>query len=407
MKNNKLILIVALTLALAFIGFASPVKAFADTVYENEYQQAFFENYESVCQVNVAGGYSATNALQYYQASGNGLQGGEQAEALSEGFLTTYRNEYEVLMVAYKNVCKYMLDNSFNLSDYAPTENGVVLVNTKLQEAKTAISQATCKQEVDVACQTFIDFISGGTAVKNNNVLVTEEGASITASVATTAKVFSPDDVLSVKKFADSVITKNLKLALLDSTELTVNEGGVAYYFSVKWLRNGVIVEDRADLAVTFTVSLEDMGLTVENGAPVQIARYLGNGNVAFTSATVDGGNLIFSLTGFGGDIESKYDLDFAVVLEGYALESRGFVYDNWQTILIVLAGIVVIYLISKMVKTAKKGKMKKEFKAFKKERKLKKKQAKQEKKAKQEEKEVRKVKPQGGSNKVTPASKK
>ena len=89
MKKLKLTIISTLILALGCVSFLFPTKAYASVVYNNEQEQAFFESYEAVCTLNLQGGITASNVEEYYSVSGAGVLAGEEAEALTEGFLLT------------------------------------------------------------------------------------------------------------------------------------------------------------------------------------------------------------------------------------------------------------------------------------------------------------------------------
>ena len=378
MKKAKTILTTALILAVAFIGFLFPSKAYAETL--TDYEQIFLEKYQSIYSLNVSGGLNSSNEDVYYADAGAGISAGEQAETLSEGFLTTYRNEREVLMVAYKNVCKFKIDNSYDASELAPTENGVILVNQKVSETKSAINSATTKAEIDSAYNSFMDFIQDGGFVMNVTTLQMSSDSKVVATVTAQNKIFSPDDVLEVKPFKDSVIARNTKLAIAERVDLPVQNGGVACYLSVRWLRNGVITEKPSE-PVTVEVDLSHFGVTAENGDSVCLARYLGNGEVEFSTATIENGKLTFTLTGFGGDIQTNYDLDFAVVLEGYPVARQSFMSQYWIVVVIALGVIVIAYIIVKIILTRKRTKKRKALKKFNKEYKAQAKQAKLDKK--------------------------
>ena len=88
----------ALIFAIALIGFTLP-KAYAETL--TDYEQIFLEKYGMVCELNLNGGLTTETDDDYYLIAGAGVEAGEQALALDENFFASYRNEREVLMVAY------------------------------------------------------------------------------------------------------------------------------------------------------------------------------------------------------------------------------------------------------------------------------------------------------------------
>jgi hypothetical protein len=262
---------------------------------------------------------------------------------------------------------------SYDEALYTPTNNGIILIHQKEGEAISAIRAATSKVEIDTACTAFLDFIATTKLSKYSVSVATSSETEIVATVTSERAIFSEEDYLTAVKFNNSVIEKNTQNSLSKSSNLTVIDGGVASYFSLRWVSGGVIQED-TQVPVTVSVNLSSLGLTVQDGTSVQIARYVKNGEVSFLEASVSEGNLVFSLTAFGGDIESEYDLDFAVILSGYAGEEGSvvgdFLKDNWLILVIVICLIAVVSTVGAIAVRIRNKKLKKEFKRFKKERK-------------------------------------
>ena len=171
---------------------------------------------------------------------------------------------------------------------------------------------------------------------------------------------------------------------MLDATN------GVAYFFSIRWERDGVIIkgDKNSPAKVTFIVDTANMGLTIDENSCLQIVRYLGNQKVDFISARLEDGKIVFSLDNFGNDIESNYDLDFAVVIKGYKLEAPSmagkFLSENLVIVVSIVGAIVILYLLIKIIKTGSRRSKKRKYKEFKREysafKKFKKKQKKEKK---------------------------
>ncbi len=285
-----------------------------------------------------------------------------------------YRNQYVDVFRVFKNVTLYNLNKNYNESDYSPSDGGVVLLHEKLYEARGKISTATSVKDVDDAYQEFIEFISSGDLSKKTNELSTDKEQIINVTVKADSSIFADDDVLTTKKFLDSVIIKNTKIALIDNENLLDPTSGVAYFFSIRWVRDGVIIKGDEDTPtkVTFKVDTSQMGITVDDSSCMQIVRYLGNQEVAFVNASLADGKIVFSLDNFGGDIESNYDLDFAVVIKGYKLEAPSmvgkFINENMVIVISVASAIVILYLLIKIIKINSRRRKRRQYKQFRRE---------------------------------------
>ncbi len=285
-----------------------------------------------------------------------------------------YRNQHIDVFRVFKNVTLYNLNKNFDESDYSPSDNGIVLLHNKLYEARGKISNATSVMDVENAYQEFLEFISSGEVSKKTDKLSTNNEQAIQVSVQASSPIFGDDDVLVTKKFLDSVIIKNTQIALIDNENLLDPTNGVAYFFSIRWVRDGVIIrgDEASPTKVTFMVDVSQMGVTVDDSSCMQIVRYLGNQEVAFINASLVEGKIVFSLDNFGGDIEGNYDLDFAVVIKGHQLEAPStvgkFINENKVIVISVAGAIVLLYLLIKVIKINSRRRKRKQYKQFRRE---------------------------------------
>ena len=122
-------------------------------------------------------------------------------------------------------------------------------------------------------------------------------------------------------------------------------------------------------------ISLESLGIALENGEVLQVAKYLRNRQVEIIPVTVVEGNLTFEISTFG---------DYAIVKQGYALENASafmaFMESYGIICAIVLGAVLLIIIIIAISKSKKKRREKREFKEFKKSKKQAKKDAKKKK---------------------------
>ena len=267
-------------------------------------------------------------------------------------------------------VSDYKLEVIYNPQDFSNTENGIIKINSEKSIAKTAIEYAANKEQVDNAYLTFYNLINSNDLAKNVSTVKTQEDSIVSATATTlnNSLYFSTDDYLVVTKYNNSAIVKNAKVALMDSEELLMENGGIAYYFNVQLSKGGVMASEITEELIV-TISLEEVGLTVEDGAPVQIVKYKGNRQVEFISALVANNNVMFNVSEVGA---------YALCLEGYALENRSAVvtfFKNYGVYL--LLALLLVFLIvapiqyNRKLKKKKLKAEKKEYKRYKKAKKL------------------------------------
>lgn len=369
---KRFLLVITSLMAMVTFAFGGASYAFAD---ENS---ALIEEFTTCCETvetNInSTGITSETLIEVITASGRAVEIAEYMELnVDPEFKIKNRNAFETVFTAYKNANLKTISLSYDEALYTPTNNGIILIHQKEGEAISAIRSATSKVEIDTACTAFLDFIATTELSKYSVSVATSSETEIVATVTSERAIFSEEDYLTAVKFNNSVIEKNTQNSLSKSSNLTVIDGGVASYFSLRWVSGGVIQED-TQVPVTVSVNLSSLGLTVQDGTSVQIARYVKNGEVSFLEASVSEGNLVFSLTAFGGDIDSEYDLDFAVILSGYAGEEGSvvgdFLKDNWLILVIVICLIAIVSTVGAIAVRIRNKKLKKEFKRFKKERK-------------------------------------
>ena len=200
--------------------------------------------------------------------------------------------------------------------------SGVVAINNKLAEVKGNVSVATSYQVVIDSAQLFYEFIGSDEPSKKISNLSTSDSQPITAHLSSSEPIFASDDVIESSIFIDTVLIKNTKVALMGNENLLDASSGVACFFSLRWIRNGVVL-DASDVFVKPTavaVEIADLGVELSVDSCVQIVRYARSGEVEFIeNVEIIDGYLTFLLD---KRLDSDYEFDFAVVAKGYALES-------------------------------------------------------------------------------------
>ena len=315
--------------------------------------------------INEGGFVSANNYVKYYNISRCGL---DAFASLTNEDKLLYETEFNSLLRYYKLANIELLNALYNPNDYSNTENGTIAINNLKALTVSAIEQATSKGEVDAIVSSFKNQLAtGGYSKKLSTVSTSEEGyeASVYAfKTVDGAEVenlaFSNDAKLTVVDVKNEVLIKNTQIAL-KKTDGVVENGGVYKYINVKVTENGVIDEKQYEKLV-ITVSLESLGLTVEDGEVIQIAKYLKNQTVEIINATVISGKLVFETSQFG---------EYAIVKTGYALENdSAFLafFADYGLFVAIGAGVILVIIILISISSAnKKRKEKRAFKAFKK----------------------------------------
>ncbi len=375
---KKFMLMVSVLMVALMASFISPTFVSAntdETVLNDTYNYLVLNPLETVLDVQE---YSSKveNGIILAEA----INADEERKASIEDFYVKY---YDFILKKYKFYVKdYKIPSVYNPEDYSNTENGTIKLNREKSIAELAIENATNKQEVDDAFTVFYELINSNDLAKNVNIAKTNEQSTINAEAVTAdgSLYFSTDDYLIVSKYNNSAIVKNTNVALLESEELLMENGGVAYYFNIQLNKNGVIAES-IEKPIIVKIKLEDVGLTLSSDVVAQIATYNGNRNVTLQSATVLDGYLVFEISNVG---------EYALCLEGYAIEHRSAVVTFFNKYgIYVLLGLLVVFLIvapiqySRKLKKKKIKAEKKEFKRYKKAKKLENKKSKKQKKQK------------------------
>ncbi|MBO5851095.1 MAG: hypothetical protein J6R29_02045 [Clostridia bacterium] len=358
---KKFMLTLSVLIVAFIISLISPTFVSAETeeaVLNDTYNYLVLNPLETVLDVQE---YSSKveNGIILAEA----INADEEKRASIEGF----DKKYTLILKKYKLFVRdYKLTSIYNPEDYPNTENGLIKINNEKLSAKLNIDNATSKQQVDEAFSAFYELINSNDLAKNVNIAKTNEQSQIYAQAVTAddSLYFSTDDYLIVSKYNDSAIIKNTNVALLDSEELLMENGGVAYYFNIQLNKNGVVV-DSIEKPIIVKIKLEDVGLTLSSDVVAQIATYNGNRKVTLQNATVVDNYLTFEISNVG-----KY----ALCLEGYAIEHRSAVVTFFAKYgIYVLLGLLVLFLIiapiqySRKLKKKKVKTEKKEFKRFKK----------------------------------------
>ncbi len=320
----------------------------------------------------------SNNASTYRQTVTDGLVLAEQinADSTRKAKIENFEFKFNYIFNSYKFfLIDYEIESIYNPSEYSQSENGVVKLNNAKHTAINGVEYATSKSEADEAFNDFKNLVNSNELVKNVNIAQTESDAKITGAIETVdgSKIFSPDDSVVISKYVNSIIIKNAKVALLNNAELASENYGIAYYFNVEYKQNGIFSEKDFKSAVKVKIKLSDVGLDLQNGTVVQIAKYQGNHNITLNDASVEEGYLVFTLKSPG---------EYALVADGYAIKNRSYVVQFFIDYgVYVLLGVVVILIIAIPIRVRRKAKrkaekrIKKEFKIFRKSNKIKEKQ--------------------------------
>ena len=369
----------AIFLALT-VSFVSPSLASAETqqtVFNSAYNYLVLNPFEEIQEAQIE-----EYALKVESAITLAEELSNNEEVKST--IIDFDNKHAFILKKYKFfVSDYKLGSIYNEQDYSNTENGIIKLNNEKASAKLAIENATNKQQVDEAYSTFYELVNSNSLAINVNIAKTNEESTIYGEVTTVdgSSYFSTDDYLIISKFNNSAIFKNAQVALLESEELLMENGGIAYYFNVQLNKNGVILEN-LETPLLVKIKLDGANLTVEDGTVCQIAVYKGNRTVELKNATILNGVLEFEISELGA---------YALCLEGYAIQNRSAVVTFFSKYWVyVLLGAVVIFLIVVPIQFSRKLKRKKlkaEKKEFKRYQKAKKLQIKKQKKQKRNEK--------------------
>lgn len=319
----KKIITAVITALLIFISPFTFQTAKAEEPSLEEYSAVLSSGYVTVLDFyNQGGVISGDNCLTLYTATSEAVKSAEAIKSLvtQEEYDQTYRDKHTDVFRVFKNVVIYQLENSYDESLYSTL--GIVAINNKLAEVKGNVSVATSYQAVVDNAQAFYDFIGSDEPSKKVDTLSTSDSQPITAHLYSLEPIFASDDVVESSLFIDSVIIKNTKVALMGNENLLDESSGVACFFSLRWIRNGVVV-DADDVAVKPTavaVEIADLGVELQEDSCVQVVRYAGGGEVEFIeNVELSDGYLVFLLD---KRLDSNYEFDFAVVAKGYALES-------------------------------------------------------------------------------------
>ncbi len=400
MNFKKIVTLLVTALVLAVMPLTSSVAKAEEESYDVQIE-ALSTGYAVVQTfISEGGTFNEHNIQSVVEATSNATLAGEELKlkVLPEDYNRYYRNMHTDVFQVYKNALVYLMQNACDESIYSPSNNGVVLLNQKLSEYSLSVKTSLSHQDATSAYEAFIQFLQSGELTLKVSVLETGYKQPIKATVTSSSPIFGQDDVITTSFFLDTVIIKNTKVALIDNENLIDQTSGVAKFFSIRWNRDGVILEGNSvpETSVSFKINLEDLGLTPSECNELQLVRYLGNQEVQFVEgATLSSdGYIEFTLTSFGEDIDTVYDLDFAVVIKGYALETPSvvgaYLEENLVLVLIIVGSIVLLYLISKIVSRVKARKKRKEYKKFKK---YLKQQKKEKKRAKKEKRKAKKLK--------------
>ena len=372
-KKSPLNLIVCILTAVILPFTCGLIKVNAESNI-TQHVSTLTSSYETVIRFeNEIGEFNMQLAEELSQDCEAGLVSAEEIKnaVTQEEYNALYRNMHIEVLKIYKNAINFRIENGYDPTIYAKTDGGIIAIRNKVKEETGIVSASSKVDEITAAYQRWVEFISSPDLAKNVTSITTTVDSEVQAVAVAQTEIFASDDVLRVKKFVDSVIIKNTQIALMGSDGLLTETMGVASAISIRWIQNGVVVSGNKipDKAVEIYINKNTLGIDIDSN--FQIVRYLGNQQVEFVNTRLSGDDIVISLSQFGGDIDSTYDLDFFILVDGYALESQSavekFFTENYVVVLTGVALIVLISIGASIAKTARKKKLKKELKEFRK----------------------------------------
>ena len=320
-KKVIIAVVTALVILISPLTF-QPVKA--DEFSLNEHEAILSYGYNAVLEFyNQGGVISNANCDALYNATGEAVKSAEiiKSQVAQKEYNDLYRNMFTDVFRVFKNTAIFRVENCYDEDLYSPTQNGIVAVNNKLNEVKGLISSANTYQAVVDAELSFYTYIGSSEPSLKTSLIMADDTQPITVYALSSSPIFAEGDVIKTEFFIDSVIIKNTKVALIDNEELLDESSGVACFFSIRWIRDGVVLDiNDVDVSETLiAVEVEDLGLNLNEESCLQLVRYLGGGEVEFISeVSLYDGYILFTLSEL---LNTKYQLDFAVVVKGYAIE--------------------------------------------------------------------------------------
>ena len=350
---------IAIFLSVFCVCFSTGV-AKAETSDLTSHELALQSGYaEVVAFIDGGGVFTTENVDDLISVSSNAVKSAEYLKETVSAITYDdfYRNMHTDVLQVCKNAHVFKMKNSYDPDIYSPTDGGLTLLHNKLSGYVTAIRTATEYSIIESSYNAWNDFITNGEI--SLNVTNLETNGDILVKIISAEPLFAEDDKLTASKFGDTIITKNTITAIESSEKLKSQDSGLAYYLSIRWIRDGV-VQEKSRASVTVYIDLEDLGL--QTATDIQVARYVGGEKVEFIeNVVVEDGYLVFTLESLGGDIESQFSLDFAIVAKGYKQAKT-----NYGIIVIVSSALILVSaIVLKLVFGARRRKKRKLYKSF------------------------------------------
>ncbi len=324
MNFKKIITAIVLSLVI-FLAPTTFKSVKAEGLTFDEHVEVLSSGFVAVVDFyNQGGNIDDSNVNALYDVAGSAVLSAEaiKPQVTTEEYDRKYRDMYTDVFRVFKNTAIYKIQLIYDLSKdkFSPTKGGINAVNNQLKEAKNLIQTATTYQVVVDAEQSFYEFIESDEPSRNIISISTGSDQPITVNLLSSNAIFAEDDKIVTEFFIDSAIIKNTKVALIEHEQLLDPTSGVASYFSIRWVRDEVVLDVKSvDVAPTiFAIEVDDLGVELNEDSCIQIVRYVGNRQVEFIDGVYyNEGYIFFTLS---EHLDSAYELDFAVVAKGYAL---------------------------------------------------------------------------------------
>ena len=273
------------------------------------------------------------------------------------------KNVFQTVIDEYKDIVLKKIDllAEENANKFSATSGGRVAFEKDVKAAKTKIDKFNLKSETDKCYSELKNKVDGEEYSVATDNIVSSDGITVSLKTESGEKDFAEDDGVKVIRYLNSAVIRNAGLALSKSKDMTVENGGAAYFFTIKYMRNGVYAES-FNSPVEVKIKLSDLNLAgIKDGSSVQAGAYAGKGKVVLCDAAIKDGFFSFTASKPG---------DYFIVAGGYAYKDDGF-FKNYGAYLLVglaaiaVAAIIVNFFIRKKKKAEKK--LMKEFKEYKK----------------------------------------
>lgn len=361
---KRLLISLSIVLALLITSITSSSVVFAE---EKTARESFNENYIEY-ENNYVNAEITDQNVDYFIESTFKLLG--DAENLiysmsSEEYLedVDLKGKYRILLTNCGDLCKIKVDNNYHPEDYSYSTNGSIRLNNEYFNCCKVFANPKNKQDLLSAYNSYFELLNSGELAYNVNKLTTPSDSAIKGEITSKdgSLIFSQDDKFIVKNYNSKSQIKNLNNLLISDEDCDIDNPGVAYYFDLKYYKDGIICEDEFDNLINVKISLASVNiLDIEDGENIKIVVYE-NGKITYIDGVVESQHVSFNIQKFG-----KY----ALVAKDYKPNNLNYVatFINKNKTLLIILGCILLFFVFffKLKRSAKKRRQKRELKEFK-----------------------------------------